>query len=716
MGRIIQNLIYRLRADTKPLQNDLKQGEKQTKKFSVGSIAAFAAVGAGAIAAFSKIRATIKQSIQDYGRQVQAEESLRAAITASGESARDVLPQYQALASEIQAVTLQGDEATLELIALATAMGVTSDEMDETTKGAIGLSDAFGISADRALRGLTEAFDGNFSTLQRYIPALRTASSESEKLRIVQEAAANGFEVSQARAETAFGALVQYDNAVGDLREQLGQSVAEGIEPFVRTLTGFVTSIANATGETRRFRDIINSLNDSGGEVNASLDEQRATLAQLEEARDRIRRTGRERAGEELGEIERNIAALESSIERQRIRTQVLARYSKTSEEYQRILALEQRALDIQNDAIAESERRRIDALSTEERQIESLQEQIDEWANLRAEIVDTQGRASESYRSVQSLITSLVRDRDALIESVNQEEQEYINLEVAATRTYSVLTQSGQDYYDGLALLREQDKADDASTWREKLAIGMQSTQLLLGLAQDYFSALQTLNQAGLQNDLDRIDRELQATLEANGLLEETKLERLEREKAAAIEGGDEELAASLDREIRRTQLEEEAARERARVRYEAELEAWRLQKLSTLAQAAQAALNAFSSAASIPLIGWKIAPVAAAAAAAFGLARYQAVQQAKPTAPSFRTGGSFTVPPGFSNDSFPLPSAFVQSGERVSVETAEQQALDSIGSRQAMNIQVMFDGREVARTAANYINNGQVRIEVGA
>lgn len=42
---------------------------------------------------------------------------------------------------------------------------------------------------------------------------------------------------------------------------------------------------------------------------------------------------------------------------------------------------------------------------------------------------------------------------------------------------------------------------------------------------------------------------------------------------------------------------------------------------------------------------------------------------------APSFAQGGSFTVPSGFDNDSFPMR---VQSGERVTVQTPEQQAIN--------------------------------------
>ncbi len=46
-------------------------------------------------------------------------------------------------------------------------------------------------------------------------------------------------------------------------------------------------------------------------------------------------------------------------------------------------------------------------------------------------------------------------------------------------------------------------------------------------------------------------------------------------------------------------------------------------------------------------------------------------------PEIPSFAQGGSFMVPAGFPNDSYPIPAAMVQSGERVTVETPAQQSV---------------------------------------
>jgi hypothetical protein len=86
-------------------------------------------------------------------------------------------------------------------------------------------------------------------------------------------------------------------------------------------------------------------------------------------------------------------------------------------------------------------------------------------------------------------------------------------------------------------------------------------------------------------------------------------------------------------------------------------------------------------------------------------------ATAAAKPI-PTFATGGSFIVPPGFNGDSFPITSAMVQSGERVTVEPAG--SFSQSESRNPMLVRVELDGRTLAESTVDYINGGQVRLEV--
>jgi len=123
----------------------------------------------------------------------------------------------QDTASDIQKVTTVGDEQTLQLMTQARNMGVAVDKTEEATKGAIGLAEKFkkaGLGQETALKGVALAYQGNFSQLERYIPALRNAETEAEKMAILQEEMASGFDLATEAAKTQAGQIQQTGNAL----------------------------------------------------------------------------------------------------------------------------------------------------------------------------------------------------------------------------------------------------------------------------------------------------------------------------------------------------------------------------------------------------------------------------------------------------------------------------------------------------------------------
>jgi hypothetical protein len=64
-------------------------------------------------------------------------------------------------------------------------------------------------------------------------------------------------------------------------------------------------------------------------------------------------------------------------------------------------------------------------------------------------------------------------------------------------------------------------------------------------------------------------------------------------------------------------------------------------MQKVMTIAQGAMAVLNAYSSAAAIPYVGWVLAPIAAGLAAAVAGIQFAAVSKSEPKAPKLANGG---------------------------------------------------------------------------
>lgn len=191
-------------------------------------------VGGAAIGGFVKLAADQEQAVR----------RINAALMVSGNSVDAWSGKLQEAASAIQDVTTFGDEATLELMAFALAQGVAADKIEETAKQAIGLARITGQDVNTAMRSLILATQGEFMMLNRYIPAVRNATSESEKMAIVNEFAARGFKLAKDDAKTFTGQLSQLKNSVGDLGEEIGNHFLPNIAKWASSLKAMLPDIS----------------------------------------------------------------------------------------------------------------------------------------------------------------------------------------------------------------------------------------------------------------------------------------------------------------------------------------------------------------------------------------------------------------------------------------------------------------------------------------
>ena len=239
MGTTVKKLDVKLVANNSQLKSGLKQSTQQVNSFSK-SLKSMGGVMAGAFA-ITKVASFFKESVKLYGIQEQAEKKLSDSIKATGGSVAELLPRYKNLASEIQKVTTVGDEQVLGLISLGKVMGIADTEMEKATKGAIGLSKAFGIDLNTSMKMIAAGIQGDTTLLNRYVPQLRFATTQAEKMAIMNEAMANGWEVATGEAETFTGKMEQLSNVMGDIREGIGKVIAETMTEPLKDLGEWVT-------------------------------------------------------------------------------------------------------------------------------------------------------------------------------------------------------------------------------------------------------------------------------------------------------------------------------------------------------------------------------------------------------------------------------------------------------------------------------------------
>ena len=169
-------------------------------------------------------------SIWAADKQERAEIRLAAALQARDEYTHKGMQSLKDYASELQRVSEVGDEATLANMQLASSLGVSIDRLPWAARGVVGLSRALNMSTEAVSRYIALAEQGEFTMLNRYLPALRTTNDEKEKMAILDEAINRGMEIAEAEIYTFSGALRQARNSVGDLMERFGT-------PFLNTFT-----------------------------------------------------------------------------------------------------------------------------------------------------------------------------------------------------------------------------------------------------------------------------------------------------------------------------------------------------------------------------------------------------------------------------------------------------------------------------------------------
>lgn len=200
---------------------------------------------------YGKVKSALGGYVTASYTQEKAELDIINAMRVKGTATEKNVDLVMKLASETQKLTTVGDEESMQLLTLATNMGISTDKMEEALQGSIGLATAFasaGLSRETAMKGIALAYEGEFTQLQRYIPALKSAKDETESMAILQGAMADGFKLSMAETESGAGAMDQYQNLVGDLKEKVGDFINQALTPLIKVLTDVVSFLNDYPG------------------------------------------------------------------------------------------------------------------------------------------------------------------------------------------------------------------------------------------------------------------------------------------------------------------------------------------------------------------------------------------------------------------------------------------------------------------------------------
>ena len=211
------------------MMSGLRGATQSLRKFGRSAGKLMKNVAKGVAVAGVAILAVSVKMVKAWSVQESAEKSLSEALLAQGDSVDTLMVKYKKLASAIQDETGVGDESTLALIAKLRTIGVTNAKMEDAVKLTMALSKA-GMREKTAFRAAADAMNGNTTALTTYIPELRQATTQAEKMAVVNSLAVRGYKQLSGELDTNAGRWTELKGRLGDVFERIGKVISGGLD------------------------------------------------------------------------------------------------------------------------------------------------------------------------------------------------------------------------------------------------------------------------------------------------------------------------------------------------------------------------------------------------------------------------------------------------------------------------------------------------------
>lgn len=366
----------------------------------------------------------------------------------------------------------------------------------------------------------------------------------------------------------------------------------------------------------------------------------------------------------------------EQTIERERLQKEasIKAQYNDASSAiYQNDIALDE--------AIYQNE---VDAM---QKRLTLYNEGSEEWLDLKAEMeqasLDHQLQMQESYmnqlkelrqqfgkQDVQAQETMYLNGLDNLYKKGLIREEEYQQMKLEITKQFAVQRAQieAEDHGAGSTQAKIDSKTSEMVNSAKAAAGDAQSTNGSFGgyfvsQVQNYQNTMEKLKelygsdeqnhaaymQAKAQVTSDFLDGMVQKTQAAyNGISNIMSAASAysqacsDLEQAKISKNYEKQIAAAGNNSKKKKRLEEKRDKELAAAKAKANKRAMKIEIAQAIASTAMAAINAYSSAARVPFIGWTLAPIAAGMATAAGLLQIATIRkQHQAEAAGYYSGG---------------------------------------------------------------------------
>lgn len=248
-------------ADLKRAFSDAKKGADKTSRLNPkvkidadttamqGKLAGVAA-GIAGLMATAGLAGMLNRATQEAISAEDAQMRLVTALALTGEATPAVVDKLQEFASAMQEVTTAEDDQVIAGMGMLKEMGIQTSELERATKAAITLSAVSGTDLASAFQQVGAANNGVTRAFMRYVPGLRAAKTETEKMSLILDWGTRNFGIAESRAKTFSGATEQLKNAIGNLYEFIGGLLLPVLMPmaqWAKSITNWFNNLDDAT-------------------------------------------------------------------------------------------------------------------------------------------------------------------------------------------------------------------------------------------------------------------------------------------------------------------------------------------------------------------------------------------------------------------------------------------------------------------------------------
>jgi septal ring factor EnvC (AmiA/AmiB activator) len=515
---VADELVILVKAEVDKAKRDLDGLEKQTdkNKDSASKFSQFMKSPAGFIGGLTVAGIGINQLIKAggdlinaYAVQEKALIQLNTALSNNELIADGASQRFQTFAGELQKTSVFGDEVTLSLVSQLAALGRTEDEIKKIIKASADYSSATGKDFIQTALNLSNTMSGVAGQFGRADGEVRDLTEAQLRNGEAVDIIARKYEgFASAIGKSAGGSVQQLNNAIGDLRESLGEDLAKAFTPVVASVTKLVEGIIKARAESKAYQDFVRSGITEEINLTDALAAARARLA--------IAKTGatgslaeQAKAAGSRTQIEKEIAELERAIadaeKRRKDAETAIARQRAEEERAQKekeIAVNRQKAVD-EKYQLARAEVLKI--LEAEKSEYDKILEKI-------KELEKTPWAAGE-----------LENDRLEAIRVLRRELQETANKEIAewqnAWEQVDFVSDSIYQKIDNMApvVRKQKTEVEELQEWWEEAGKAVDKYSKQIGIAQNFVSSLGDLQSNISDKYISDLEKQRQA-LARNG------------------------------------------------------------------------------------------------------------------------------------------------------------------------------------------------------